>query len=172
MACSHTRILLVAVSVLAVLCVVPAGHGQVAATRLDLTDADTGRPIASRTLADGEQVVLTWRNSLFGLDVTEVFVAGAGRLTLTSITFADPAGGEPPRVAPDEVDDLYHTGGPFRAEGLSRPIGRVVFRVGQIGNPALQIGDLRLEFAREVGFGGAVLMATALAHEAATPGPE
>jgi hypothetical protein len=129
-----------------------------AATRVDLTDADTGRPITSRTLADGTRVMLTWRNSLFGLDVTEVFVAGSGGLTLRSVTFADPAGGEPPRVLPEDVDDLYHTGGPFRAEGLNRPIRRVVFRVGQVGNPVLQIGDLRVPFAREVGFGGAVLL--------------
>jgi hypothetical protein len=126
------------------------------ATRLELTDGDTGRRIAVRLLTDGETVTLTWTNSLFRLAVTEVFVADGGRLTLTRITFADPRGGDPPRVRPEDVDDLYHTGGPFRAEGLSRPIRDVVFRVGEIGDPALRIGDRSVRLADEVGVGGAV----------------
>jgi hypothetical protein len=79
-------------------------------------------------------------------------------LTLVEITFADPAGREPPRVKPEDVDDLYHTGGPFKAERLSRPIRRVVFRVGEIGHPAISVGNRVVEFAQEVGFGGAVLL--------------
>jgi hypothetical protein len=125
-------------------------------TWLELTDAGTGRRIVGLLLPDGQRVVLTWTNSLFRLPVTELFVAGGGRLTLTEITFADPAGREPPRVRPDDVDDLYQTGGPFRADGLSRPVERVVFRVGEVGRPALRIGETVVEFAREVGFGGAV----------------
>ena len=127
-------------------------------TWLELTDERTGRKIVSRLLPDGENVVLTWTNSLFRLPVTEVFVAGNGVLTLTRITFADPAGREPPRVRPADVDDLYHTGGPFKAEGLSRPVSRVVFRVGEIGRPAMKVGNRVVQFADEVGFGGAVLL--------------
>jgi len=127
-------------------------------TWLELTDERTGRKIVSQLLPDGEKVVLTWTNSLFRLPVTEVFVAGSGVLTLTEITFADPTGREPPRVKPEDVDDLYHTGGPFKAEGLSRPVSRVVFRVGEIGRPALRIGNRLVHFADEVGFGGAVLL--------------
>jgi hypothetical protein len=125
-------------------------------TWLELTDAGTGRRIAGRLLPDGQRTVLTWTNSLFRLPVTEVFVSGGGRLTLTEITFADPTGRQPPRVRPEDVDDLYHTGGPFRAEGLSRPVERVVFRVGEIGRPRLRIGETVVEFVHEVGFGGAV----------------
>jgi len=33
-----------------------------------------------------------------------------------------------------------------------------VFRVGEIGNPAIRIGSRVVQFAREVGFGGAVLL--------------
>jgi len=127
-------------------------------TWIELTDAGTGRRIASYLLADGDQAVLTWTNSLFRLPVTEVFVAGSGVLTLTEITFADPTGREPPRVTPADVDDLYHTGGPFRSEGLSRPVSRVVFRVGEIGHPAITVGNRVVEFSQEVGFGGAVLL--------------
>lgn len=127
-------------------------------TRLELTDAGRGRRIASLLLADGEKVVLTWRNSLFDLPVTEVFVAGSGVLTLTEVTFADPGGREPPRVRPEDVDDLYHTGGPFKADGLSRPFNRVVFRVGEIGNPTITLGGRTIRLAQEVGFGGAVLL--------------
>jgi hypothetical protein len=127
-------------------------------TRLELSDAGTGREIASQLLRDGQRVVLTWKNSLFGLPVTEVFVARGGILTLTEIRFADPSGREPPRVTPADVDDLYQTGGPFQAEGLSRPVSRVVFRVGEIGNPSLRVGSRLVQFAQEVGFGGAVLL--------------
>jgi hypothetical protein len=132
---------------------VPAGQ-----TWFELTDAGTGRRIASQLLPGGDRVVLIWKNSLFGLLVTEVFVANSGILTLTAITFADPTGGEPPRVTPADVDDLYQTGGPFKAEGLSRPFGRILFRVGEIGNPAMTVGKRVVHFAREVGFGGAVLL--------------
>ncbi|RPI09136.1 MAG: hypothetical protein EHM71_06745 [Zetaproteobacteria bacterium] len=128
-------------------------------TWLELTDVGTGRPIASGLVADGEEVVLTWTNSLFNLPVTEVFVATGGALTLTAVTFADPGGREPPRVRPEDVDDLYHTGGPFKAEGLSRRLSRVVFRVGEIGDPVIRFGNRAVRLAREVDFGGAVLLA-------------
>jgi hypothetical protein len=146
-----------ALAILLSSCALAAGFlVSTGATRLELADAATGRRIAVRLLTDGEVVTLTWTNSLFRLAVTEDFVAGEGRLTLTRIAFADPRGGEPPRVRPEDVDDLYHTGGPFRAEGLSRPIRDVVFRVGEIGDPALRIGDRSVRMAREVGVGGAV----------------
>jgi hypothetical protein len=127
-------------------------------TWIELTQADTGRRILGRVLGDGEEVTLTWRNSLFGLMVTEVFVARGGILRLTQIAFADPAGNPPPRVSPSDVDDLYHTGGPFKAEGLSRPVSRVVFRVGEIGDPRIRVGDEVVQLAAQVGFGGAVLL--------------
>jgi hypothetical protein len=146
-------LILLPVLALAAWTLAPAGS-----TWLELTDAGTGRRILSQLLPDNERLVLTWTNSLFGLPVTEVFVADGGTLTLTTITFADPGGREPPRVRPEDVDDLYHTGGPFRAEGLSRPVSRVVFRVGEIGNPTIRIGSRVVQFAREVGFGGAVLL--------------
>ena len=49
-------------------------------TWLELTDAGTGRAIVSQDLREGEEVVLTWMNSLFGLMVTELFVARSGIL--------------------------------------------------------------------------------------------
>ena len=155
---SRRRVLAACAIFLPVLCLsawllAAPGH-----TWLELTDERTGRKILSRLLSDGEQVVLTWTNSLFRLPVTEVFVAGSGVLTLTEITFGDPTGRESPRVKPADVDDLYHTGGPFKAVGLSRPVSRVVFRVGEIGRPALKIGNRLVQFADEVGFGGAVLL--------------
>jgi len=155
---SRRRVLAACVVLLPVLCLsawllLSPGH-----TWLELTDERTGRKIVFRLLPDGEKVVLTWTNSLFHLPVTEVFVAGSGVLTLTEITFADPTGREPPRVKPEDVDDLYHTGGPFKAEGLSRPVSRVVFRVGEIGRPALKVGNRVVQLPEEVGFGGAVLL--------------
>ncbi len=114
--------------------------------------------IADQHLEDGAQAVLVWTNSLFGLQVTEVFVSRGGRLELAAVTFADPSGGPPPRVRPEDLDDLYHTGGPFHVEGLARPIRRVVFRVGEIGDPELQVGGRVVRFLDEVGFGGAIVM--------------
>lgn len=125
-------------------------------TWLELTDAETGREIAAQALREGEEIVLTWKNSLFRLMVTEVFTARGGRLELTRVTFADPQGKEPPLARPEDLDDLYHTGGPFRVEGLSRPVTRLVFRVGEIGDPRLSIREQRIRMAGQVHFGGAV----------------
>lgn len=127
-------------------------------TLLTLTDAQTGSRIACEPLSEGEEVALTWRNSLFNLRVEEVFVAEGGRLQLTKVTFQDPRGMEPPLARPEDLDDLYHTGGPFRVEGLSKPFTRLVFRVGEIGDPRLGIRQRVVELAKEVGFGGAVVL--------------
>lgn len=155
---SRRRILSACAVFLLVLCLSAWLLAPPGRTWLELTDERTGRKIVSRLLPDGETVVLTWTNSLFRLPVTEVFVAGSGAVTLTEITFADPTGREPPHVRPADVDDLYHTGGPFKAEGLSRPVTRVVFRVGEIGRPSMKVGDRVVQFVDEVGFGGAVLL--------------
>ena len=127
-------------------------------TWLELTDAETGRKITAQAVKDGEQVVLTWRNSIFDLRVTEVFVAREGRLDLTQVTFEDPRGETPPAVTPEDLDDLYHTGGPFRVTGLSRPFNRIVFRVGEIGDPKLKVEKQTIRLIEQVGFGGAVLL--------------
>lgn len=130
-------------------------------TRLELTDGETGAPLLSAVLRDGEPLTLTWRNSLFGLDVTEAFVAQGGAIVQTQVTFADPRGLPPMEVAPDDVDDLYHTGGPFTATGLRRPFTRIVYRVGEIGDPRLAVRERVIEFKREVGFGGRVILSAA-----------
>lgn len=150
----------------------PPGGGPAArATRVVLVDPGSGRTLAAHVLPDGERAVLRWRNSLFGVDVTEVFVARAGGLVLTSVTFAAPGGGEPPRVRPEDVEDLYHTGGPFRAEGLERPVRGVTFRVGEIGRPRLTLGGRTIRFHDEVGFGGAVRLEVRPAAPAGRPAP-
>jgi len=127
-------------------------------TWLELTDAETGRKITAQAVKDGEEIILTWRNSLFDLKVTEVFIAREGRLDLTEVTFEDPRGETPPTVTPEHLDDLYHTGGPFRATGLSKPFTRIIFRVGEIGDPKLKVKNQSIRLIEQVGFGGAVLM--------------
>ena len=133
-------------------------------TRLELKDPETGRKLASFVLRDGEPIVLTWRNSIWGLDVTEAFVAKSGLLIQTEVTFAYPDGPPPPRVTPQDVDDLYHTGGAFSAIGLARPLHQVVYRVGEIGNPKLRVRDRVIEFKPLVGFGGRVVLTTNTPH--------
>ncbi len=127
-------------------------------TWLELTDADNGRRIFAGALSDGEEIGLTWKNSLFGLTVTEVFIARAGRLDLARVTFADPRGLPPPVAKPEDLDDLYHTGGPFHVEGLARPLTRAIFRIGEIGNPVMTIASQTIHLKQEAGFGGAVLV--------------
>ena len=134
--------------------IVPAGH-----TRIDLTGGD-GRPLLSVVAPDGEAVTFSWRNSLFGLQVEERFSPRSGVLVLTSVTFADPGGATPPLVPAEEVDDYYHTGGAFRAEGLSRPFTKVVYLVGDVGNPRMQAGGRTIHFKKEMGFGGRVILTT------------
>ncbi len=125
-------------------------------TRVTLTDLATGKDIVSTVLQDGEPVVLNWRHSLFGLYVTEIFSARAGRLWLGEVTFADLPGSIAPAARPEDLDDLYQTGGPFSVKGLSKPFTAVTFRIGEIGDPKIRIGDRVVELKKEVGFGGAV----------------
>jgi hypothetical protein len=135
---------------------VPPADGRGGLTWLELTDAGTCRTIAAAALPAGTPVVLSWMNSLFRLRVTETFVARDGRLDLTRVAFAEPSGPPPPVVSPTALDDLYHTGGPFRVEGLARPVTQALFRVGEIGDPVLAVGFRLIRLKDEVGFGGAV----------------
>ena len=132
-------------------------------TRIILRDAGTGRTIHSAVLSDGEEIVMTWKNSLFALKVTEVFKAQRGMLVLTAVTFADPQGPAPPVVRPSDVDDLYHTGGAFTAAGLNKPFQHIVHRVGEIGEPRIRVRDREVDFKQEVGFGGSIVLTTAAA---------
>ncbi|MCX7840232.1 MAG: hypothetical protein N2559_12395 [Anaerolineae bacterium] len=129
-------------------------------TRIELTDAETARVIWATTVRDGTPITLTWHNSLFDLDVIEEFVTENGVLIQTAVTFTDPRGVPPPIVAPSDVDDLYHTGGAFHARGLRRPFTRIVYRIGEIGNPKMTIGAHTIEFKRAVGFGGSIVLTT------------
>jgi len=129
-------------------------------TRIDLTEGngDGGRNLLTAIVADGEPVTLTWRNSLFGLQVTEVFIGKSGVLVQDRVTFSRPDGMPPPRVSPRDVDDLYQTGGAFDAQGLARPFRRIVYRIGEIGDPKLRLRDKTVALKREAGFGGRVVL--------------
>lgn len=131
-------------------------------TRIQIKEAGTGRKILSEVLRDGEEVVLIWKNSLFGLKVTEVFVAQGGLLVLSQVTFADPLGSTPPRVTPADVDDLYQTGGAFSASGLSKSFQQIVYRVGEIGDPRMRVRRREVAFRQEVGFGGSIVLSAAV----------
>lgn len=132
-------------------------------TRIQIREAGTGRKILSVVLRDGQEVVLTWKNSLFGLQVTEVFQAQGGVLVLTAVTFADPQGPAPPPVRPSDVDDLYHTGGAFTASGLRKPFRQILYRVGEIGEPVMRARGREVNFKQEVGFGGSLVLTVAVA---------
>jgi len=138
--------------------VTPAGY-----TRIDLREDRGDRRLLSSVLTDGERVVLTWRNSQFGLDVTEAFFAKGGLLIQDQVTFALPGGPPPPRVQPRDVEDLFHTGGPFDARGLSKAFSRIVYRISEIGNPKLRVRDRTVFLKEEAGFGGRVILTTARA---------
>jgi hypothetical protein len=131
----------------------PSGY-----TRIDLTEDGKGRIIFSIVVPDGERVTLTWRNSQFGLRVTEGFFSRSGVLVQDQVTFSAPDGSPSPRVSPRDVDDLYHTGGAFDARGLSRPFRRIVYRIGEIGDPKLQVQNRTVSFKQAAGFGGRVVL--------------
>jgi len=136
--------------------VTPSGY-----TRIELTEEGRGEKILSVVAADGEPVILTWRNSQFGLKVTEVFYARGGLIIQDQVTLSNPAGPPPPRVSAQDVDDLYHTGGPFDARGLNRPFSRIVYRIGEIGDPRIQVKKKTAALKQAAGFGGrAILTAT------------
>ena len=130
-------------------------------TRIVLTEELRGEKILSVTVPDGEPLTLTWRNSQFGLTVTEVFYARDGWIIQDRVTFADPAGPPPPRVSAADVADLYHTGGAFDARGLSRPFSRIVYRIGEIGNPQIRVKNRTAALKKAAGFGGRVILTTA-----------
>jgi hypothetical protein len=127
-------------------------------TRIELTEDARGRKLISTVVPDGERVTLTWRNSQFGLRVTEVFFARSGELVQDQVTFSAPGGPPPPRVSPRDVDDLYHTGGTFDARGLSRPFRRIVYRIGEIGDPKIQVRNQSVAFQQAAGFGGRLIL--------------
>jgi hypothetical protein len=132
-------------------------------TQIQIRDAGTGRKILSVVMRDEEEVVLTWKNSLFGLQVTEVFQAQRGVLVLTAVTFSDPQGPAPPAVRASDVDDLYHTGGAFTASGLRKPFRQILYRVGEIGEPKMKARGREVNFKQEVGFGGSLVLTVAVA---------
>ena len=136
--------------------VTPSGY-----TRIELTEEGRGGKILSVVAPDGEPVTLTWRNSQFGLHVTEVFYARGGLIIQDRVTFASPDGSPPPRVSAHDVADLYHTGGAFDARGLSRPFSRIVYRIGEIGDPKIHVKNRTAALKKAAGFGGRVILTTA-----------
>jgi len=135
--------------------IIPSGY-----TRIELVVEGGGKTILSDVVRDGEPVILTWRNSQFGLHVTEIFFARSGVLIQDQVTFSAPDGTTPPRVSACDVDDLYHTGGAFDARGLSRPFSRIVYRIGEIGDPKMRVKKKTAALKKEAGFGGRVTLAT------------
>jgi len=133
--------------------IAPSGY-----TRIDLMGEEQGREIFSAVVPDGERVTLTWRNSQFGLHVTEGFFARSGVLVQDQVTFSAPDGSPPPRVSPRDVDDLFHTGGAFDARGLYRPYQRIVYRIGEIGDPKMLVQNRTVSFKQAAGFGGRVVL--------------
>ena len=52
------------------------------------------------------------------------------------------------------------TGGAFDARGLSRPYQRIVYRIGEIGDPKMQVRNRTVSFKQAAGFGGRVILTT------------
>ena len=130
-------------------------------TRIELTAEGRGGKILFVVAPDGEPMTLTWRNSQFGLHVTEVFFARDGALIQDQVTFSNPGGLSPPHVSAHDVEDLYHTGGTFDARGLARPFSRIVFRIGEIGDPRIEVNNRTVVLKKAAGFGGRVVLTTA-----------
>jgi len=144
--------------ILAVLCLVLLSQVTLPGyTRIELMEEARREKLLSIVAPDGEPVTLTWRNSQFGYDVMEVFHAWDGMIIQDQVTFSEPGG---PLSAAD-VADLYHTGGTFDARGLSRPFSRIVYRIGEIGDPKFRVKNQTAALKKEAGFGGRVILTTA-----------
>jgi hypothetical protein len=143
-------------SLVLLLRITPSGY-----TRIDLTRDGGGESILSVTAEDGEPLTLTWRNSQFGYRVTEVFYARGGLIVQDRVTFAQPGGPPPPSVSAADVADLYHTGATFDARGLNRPFSRIVYRIGEIGDPQIRVKNKTAALKKAAGFGGRVFLTTA-----------
>lgn len=107
-------------------------------------------------LREGEAVQLTWNNSLFGQQVSEHFVVRDGIFWLEEVNFDDKTSGYAMVATPEDLADLYHTGGGFRIKGVKKPFSQIVFLIGAIGNPRLKIRGRELNFQEEASFGGKV----------------
>jgi hypothetical protein len=130
-------------------------------TRIELTEEGRGEKILSVVAPDGEPLTLTWRNSQFGYQVTEIFYARGGLIVQDQVTFSEPGGPPPPRVSAADVADLYHTGATFDARGLNRPFSRIVYRIGEIGDPKIRVKNKTAALKKAAGFGGRVILTTA-----------
>ena len=135
--------------------IVPSGY-----TKIVLTQEGKSGKLFSAVAPDGERLTLSWRNSLFGLQAKEGFFARSGVLIQDQVIFFTPDGAPPPRVSPEEVDDLYQTGGAFDARGLSRSFSRIVYRIGEIGDPKLHVQGRTVAFKQAAGFGGRIILTT------------
>jgi len=123
-----------------------------------ISDKDTGRIIFSELIKPGENITLTWRNSLFNLEVTETYIIRDTFFEQTGVTFHDPYGKPEPLIRAEEVDDFYHTGGPFKVAKMSRPFKSIVFRIGEVGNPVIRLKGKDINLKSQVGFGGVVIV--------------
>ncbi len=131
-----------------------------------LLDAESGRLIYASCLNEGEVIIYKWKNSLFGLNVTETFLVKGGSFELFELVYEDPNGGEEPQVDPEELGYLCHEGGPFRASNISKSYSELDFMVGRVGKPRIIINDRLIDLEEEVGFGGRVRMRVSRYHEA------
>ncbi|MGB9631591.1 MAG: hypothetical protein ACP5KE_08840 [Candidatus Methanodesulfokora sp.] len=123
-----------------------------------LLDYDSGRLIYSTCLNDGEAIVYKWKNSLFGLNVTEIFLVRNDSLVLSELIYEDPHGNYEPLVKSDDLDYLCHEGGPFHAVNISKVYKELIFMVGKVGKPKIIVNGDLIDLEREVGFGGRVLI--------------
>jgi hypothetical protein len=125
---------------------------------VELLDVERGKLIYSSFLDEGEVIIYKWKNSLFGLNVTETFLVSDGSFKLFELVYEDPNGEKEPQVDPEELDYLCHEGGPFRASNISKRYAELEFMVGKVGKPRIIINDRLIDLEREVGFGGRVRM--------------
>jgi hypothetical protein len=123
-----------------------------------LLDRESGRLIYSACLSDGEAIVYKWKNSLFGLNVTEIFLVRRGSFELFELVYEDPNGNREPQADIRDLDYLCHEGGPFRAVNISKFYQELEFMVGKVGKPKIIINDHLIDLEKEVGFGGRVVM--------------
>lgn len=138
----------------------PAGQSPAGAENLTftITNRETGEIVYTQSLKPGDVITLTWKNSLYNLDVTETYVVRSYFFEQVSIEFNDPNRMDVPEVKPAEVEDYYHTGDPFKVNNISRPFEKIVFLIGDIGNPKIKIKENIIDLKKKAGFGSSIVM--------------
>lgn len=63
-----------------------------------------------------------------------------------------------PEIDVGYLSDVYQSGDVFVVRNIEKTFSEIIFRIGEIGEPTLIIGENVIDLKRNVGFGGEVIL--------------